>query len=687
MCSTPNTEAAETCKNCGARLKPLIVEPGAGDPFEGGGFDEVLGTPEDESSDWIARIRSDVDAGDKSLEGHPEEAAGDDPEWLGALRAADTSGDEGPPEGELPDWMDEFVAAGEEDEAEEQVPEWLERIRARQDASGGAEPADADMGWLDQLRAEEAGPRAEGLEDLAPSPDADEDDSLPGSRPLDLGALSAFPGVPGSPDAPEDQEPSPLPPLDEPFPPGEPLPERPARGTAPIGGRDLSPEEVPAEAEELPHVPALFAEEGGKPPIVAIEDSSLEAIELPDWLGEAAPAAEGDEEEDLEGPDLAPATLPSWLEAMRPVDTFRSEIEIEPEEVQSVEAAGPLAGLRGVLMAEPVVAMPRSSTATAGRLEVTERQFAQAELLHRLVEDEKREATLAKPKARRFPIIQWVIGLILCISVTAPFIFGLFGLGGFATPAVVPRDLGPLINLVESVAPGEPVLVVFDYIPGYGGELDAVAGAIIDHAVARSLPIVSLSTKASGPALAARAISAAGDLTNGEDYIHLGYLPGGPAAVQLFAIAPQNAAPWGFMLPAILEDATAWDSLALDGVTALADFGMVVVITAETDMARVWVEQTHPWIGDTPLVMVLSAGAEPLIRPYFESDEQQVEGILTGLPSAVVYEEYNARSTGARDLWNAFGMGTIAIELILLAGLIYGAVVWVLGRRDQAGAG
>ena len=46
---------------------------------------------------------------------------------------------------------------------------------------------------------------------------------------------------------------------------------------------------------------------------------------------------------------------------------------IEPEEVEQVESAGPLAGLRGVLMAEPIVAMPRAATGSAARLEVTER--------------------------------------------------------------------------------------------------------------------------------------------------------------------------------------------------------------------------------------------------------------------------------------------------------------------------
>ena len=66
---------------------------------------------------------------------------------------------------------------------------------------------------------------------------------------------------------------------------------------------------------------------------------------------------------------MAPATLPTWLEAMRPVDSFRSVMDMESSDSQSVESAGPLAGLRGVLMAEPVVAMPRAATIGSAGLE------------------------------------------------------------------------------------------------------------------------------------------------------------------------------------------------------------------------------------------------------------------------------------------------------------------------------
>jgi len=161
----------------------------------------------------------------------------------------------------------------------------------------------------------------------------------------------------------------------------------------------------------------------------------------------------------------------------------------------------------------------------------------------------------------------------------------------------------------------------------------------------------------------------------------LGYLSGGPIAVQLFAAAPRETISRGFLLPGDMESQSGWQSPILEGVSQLSDFGLVVVITAGTDSARTWVEQAYPWRGETPLVMVLSVGTEPMIRPYYEALEPQVDGILTGLPAAVNYEQYLGRPGNAVARWNAFGTGMLTIELILLAGVIYGAALWLLRPR------
>jgi hypothetical protein len=372
---------------------------------------------------------------------------------------------------------------------------------------------------------------------------------------------------------------------------------------------------------------------------------------------------------------------------MRPVETFQPVVDIEPEEERAVESVGPLAGLRGVLLAEPVVAKPRTSTSVGERLQVTERQYAQAEILRRIVEREDQERVGARERSKGLPLVRWLISLVLVAAVLLPPILGF---PQFATPERVSRDLGPMLEVINNVEGGQPALVVFDYEPGYSAELEAVSGAMLENLMARGVNIVTLSTRPTGPPLALNLIEEMGqphEVENGRNYIHLGYLSGGPTAVQLFSIAPKEAVLKGFMLPSDLEIQSGWEAPILRDVERLSDFGMVAVITAGTDNARIWAEQAHPWLEDTPMVMVLSAGAEPMIRPYFESLNPQIDGILTGLPAAVAYEQINNRPGQALNRWNAFGSGVLAVEIILAAGLVYGLIGWVIERRQESEQG
>jgi hypothetical protein len=240
----------------------------------------------------------------------------------------------------------------------------------------------------------------------------------------------------------------------------------------------------------------------------------------------------------------------------------------------------------------------------------------------------------------------------------------------------VPRDLGQIIDLVENVAVEQPVLVVFDYTPGYVGELGAVAEPLLQHIVSRGLRTVSISTQPTGPPLAENLLNRFGE--NGEDYIHLGYLAGGPTAVQLFAAAPLDTFAPGFLLPEDLTADSVWDSPILKSIKHLSDFSLIVVITSGTEGARSWAEQASPWVGETPLIMAISAGAAPIVRPYYEALESSVDGILTGLPAAVGYAKLMGHEGDAHSRWDAYGMGLHIVELILLAGVIYGIALWLL---------
>jgi hypothetical protein len=325
--------------------------------------------------------------------------------------------------------------------------------------------------------------------------------------------------------------------------------------------------------------------------------------------------------------------------------------------------------------------MPRTPSAGAGMLEVSDRQFAQEEVLKRLIEEEQREAAVRRPLRVGARITRALIGLILFAAVA---VSGALGASIFSPPTRVSRDLIGFVGLVNDLPQDRPVLLVFDYEPAFTGELEAIAGAMLDHMMGRELPLVTLSTRPSGPPLAERMISrhASGyDLEFGADYAHLGYLAGGEAAVQLFAASPSQAVIYGFLLPEGFQGQSLWETALLRDVERLSDFGMVAVITARPEIARLWAEQAHPWIGDTPLAMVISTGADPLVRPYYETRDPWVDGLLSGLPAAMAYEQINGHSGQASARWNGFGVGVLVVEIILGTGVVMGLVPMLIRRK------
>ncbi len=432
----------------------------------------------------------------------------------------------------------------------------------------------------------------------------------------------------------------------------------------------------PEAAAPMPHVQALVSSGSG----AEGADFDMENVGVPDWLTEAGNMPSEAAISSEVRPDLAPATLPTWLEAMRPVDTFRSVVEILPEDEQAVELAGPLAGLRGVLMAEPVVALPRISGVGSTRLNVTERQYAQAEQLTKLVQDELREISPTGRAPRRLPLLRWAVAGLLLLAVALPIVLRL---SVFALPTVEPLELAPLVNLVAGLPADRPALLVFDFEPANAGELEVVAGPLIEDLMTKGVPLATLSTRPTGPPLAERLLrlrGAAYDYRTGEDYVHLGYLSGGVPAIQLFSADPRGAVLSGFAATVDSDGGSmaGWGSPVLEGVRTLSDFGMVVVITAGAESARSWIEQASPWLGGKPLVMVLSAGVEPMIRPYYEALRPQVNGLLSGEPAAVAYELRNGKPGPAVERWNPFSLGILVLELLLISGGVSGVGAWIL---------
>jgi hypothetical protein len=408
-------------------------------------------------------------------------------------------------------------------------------------------------------------------------------------------------------------------------------------------------------------------------------DAVFAAMQTPDWLSGLLPGQLSNEEKApasaLEDESIGPAELPSWVQAMRPVESAMGTAT-SAEVDATTEIRGPLAGLHGVLPAIPGAGAPSSKPkAHSIKLESTEQQMAHAALLEKILGAETapspmRSGTLLRSQR----VLRWAISVLLLL-VLGTTIFA--GTHAFPLPGGIPNETIGAINAIEAIPADAPVLAVFDYQPSTVGEMEASGASLLDHLLLLKHPhLVLLSTSPTGPALAERFMSstlAGRAYVRDRQYVDLGYLPGGLAGVYNFAQSPSTA------VPLDAQSRPIWQSAILAPIRNFSDFAAIIVLTDSLESGRTWIEQTAPSRGNSMMVIVASAQAGPMLLPY--ADSGQVNGMVSGIYGAVGAEERNAGLPGfVRQYWDAYSAGLyLAVLLIVLGGLWS---FW-LGIRDR----
>ncbi len=428
-------------------------------------------------------------------------------------------------------------------------------------------------------------------------------------------------------------------------------------------------EEEPSGEIELPfeETKSVFEK-----PFVGDEDGDgssedIFAGDLPLWLTDASDeelAEEGLSGEALE--EITPGDLPGWVEAMRPVKTPSQEArELFDGEEEYVENAGPLAGMANILPTEAGIIKAQKAAKHSFKLMVTESQRGYISLLEDLIANEGKSEAIPTPSLISTQrVLRWIIALVLFLSVGMAFSYT-----GEAFSYPLHRGETRAVNeSIQALSEASPVLVAFDYEPALSGEMNAIAAGVVDHLMLRGAYLTFVSTSPTGPVLVENFLSttqADHNYVHSQQYVNLGYIPGGAAGLLSFVIAPQNIMPLAF------DGADAWEMQPLQGIISISDFSLVLVITDDPDTARMWVEQVQSHLAGTPLVMAVSAQAEPLVRPYYEVTPQQVAGMVAGLPGGTSYEQLTGRGNLAQGYWNAFNIGIMAtIAVLLISGIV-----------------
>jgi hypothetical protein len=429
-----------------------------------------------------------------------------------------------------------------------------------------------------------------------------------------------------------------------------------AASTIKLAG-DLSP------SEPITKSPSISEPEVAKAPSQA---------DLPEWVGQVESGENPPSPEESETP-IAPAELPSWLEALRPEDTVSPTGPIEDLSAADVVTAGPLVGLRGVISAHPSAIRARKPPTYSIKLRVTDEQRARVEMMEALLADEQKPKPLpSQPIITSRNIFRLVIAAVLIIPITWMIVTG-----SQKTSTPQPGSIPGVVDFTQQIRTlpdGIPVLLAFDYEAGFSGEMNLAISTLISQLMIKNSYLTLVTTTPSGPALAESIINSSTGLDGipkaFSNYTNLGYIPGGTMGLLGLANSPKA------VLPYSLDGTNVWAIPPLNSISTINDFSAVIVMTNDPDIARSWIEQVGPVlrVDGTPLLIITSSQAEPLIRPYVEASPAQVQGLVTGLAGGLAY----SRSVGnmqQNGVWDAFSISMTTSALIIIVGSIIGVVL------------
>ena len=345
-----------------------------------------------------------------------------------------------------------------------------------------------------------------------------------------------------------------------------------------------------------------------------------------------------------------------------------------PSEPLAPSESGPLAGISGALPLVDVDVAAESARHVEG-LTITREQQARVNKLQAMLalvaaEEEEVEADRvvetaddfayagalieegaeAAPAVRRrvrrrsrFKPDRLLVAVLLLVALIVPFVTDV---AHFADdPPPLAGDQQPVADVIDTLAPGDYVLVALEYGPTSAGELDALAQAVLRDVLAENAVPLTTSTVPAGvfhaeamiaPLVddAALLVARGGEeaaLESGVDYVTLSFLPGDAIGVRALRNVGDDVSGLK-LLPTFKFDVRGDETDLL--ITDLAqDVALIVVVGDESGAVRTWAEQLEGV--DVPKIALVTEAVEPLVVPYVNEDGYA--GYLAGVRDTYSY--------------------------------------------------
>ncbi len=369
---------------------------------------------------------------------------------------------------------------------------------------------------------------------------------------------------------------------------------------------------------------------------------------------------------DKDSRSLAAADIPDWLQPYKPRELRKAGETELPDE--PIEESGPLAGLRGVVDIEPLIAAPHTDVRAPAPFAVSAEHREQVKLLHRLAAsggvtalDVVSESGSALSRGAR---------LLLALALLATALLGalapswLAGIAASSAQAPAAATSGALEAIMASA--GRPVLIAFAYTPAFEAELAPQAELLLRQLAALDSPVLAISGSAAGVTLADRAFARVPDARG----VNLGLLPGELAGLRA--------------LGACLREGAACQTVAGKPMD-LGQFGaepaLLLVITGDRGRLVGWIEQVA-LVTERPLVAAVTQSLAPVTTPYFVSG--RLAGVVGGETEAAAYER---QWLGAGEAMNNRAAASVPARWLAILLLIGGNAYHLANGLRRRGRG
>lgn len=274
---------------------------------------------------------------------------------------------------------------------------------------------------------------------------------------------------------------------------------------------------------------------------------------------------------------------------------------------------------------------------------------------------------------------RWIF-LFIAVAVTIPL---LLRRPAPVIPSPIVRDL---FEAVDSLPPGDRLLLSLDYGPSTVPENDPMSHAITRHALEKGLKLYVMTVWATGPPLIANVMRnvIANDFPDkvyGEDYLNLGYKAGNQGLIQALTsdFKGQYTSDVGFGDANPSRPTT--EIPMMQQISTISDFDMIVAIGSGQPGVQEWVQ----FAGDPTGVPVgggVTAVEAPRLYPYYPT---QLRGLMGGLQGAAEYENLVTQAyprfteKGRTALVRMFPQ--MFAHLMIIAFVIVGNVSFFVQRR------